>query len=120
MAYNSLKDFYDIYEVAALKWKVSVRTRQKTREGAGLIAWGGGVVAGRTGGPTPSRWSSSALGLPPHPPTAGLQVAICVPLHLPCSLPIKSTESQVDRSSYCVTSGKCWNLFKPCPTWEMG
>lgn len=38
IANNSLKDFYDIYEVAALKWKVSGRAGPKTGEGAGPLA----------------------------------------------------------------------------------
>lgn len=40
--YDSLKDFYDIYEVAALKWKVSVRARPEREQAVGSLVLGMG------------------------------------------------------------------------------
>lgn len=57
--YDSLKDFYDIYEVAALKWKVSAGVRPGRERAAGSE----GDEAERQRGPAlPSR-DSSAPGL---------------------------------------------------------
>lgn len=40
--YDSLKDFYDIYEVADLKWKVSVHARPEREQAVGPVSVGDG------------------------------------------------------------------------------
>lgn len=60
VAYDSLKDFYDIYEVAALKWKVRAPVRLEREWADGSMGGQGREVPG---GPAPSCSKSSALGL---------------------------------------------------------
>lgn len=77
VAYDSLKDFHDIYEVAALKWKVGA-LRGGTRptvpwegdEAGPALGWAPCIVE-RTGGPRPN-----------------------LPIPLQYAIPVKSPESQ--------------------------
>lgn len=87
---DSLKDFYDIYEVAALKWKVGagVRPGRERAAGSGRMRLRGSEAQPFPAGTAQLRaWHRALQGrLGPQPPY--------LPVHTQCSILVKSTETQ--------------------------
>lgn len=89
-AYDSLKDFQDIYEVAALKWKVGA-LQGVTRQ---TVPWEGGEARRHPAVQLSPCWDISArLGIV-HWRDNRWPLALHLPVHLQCGVLVKSTESQ--------------------------
>lgn len=86
--YDSLKDFYDIYEVAALKWKVSACVTPERERADGSMGECSQQALGSSS--CPAGRPSSGLGIVQRHQAAQPPA---LPAHTRCSVLLKSIES---------------------------